>query len=607
MNNMLKALLIPVLFCALLFQGVLFLHKDFSGPGIVSLNQAYFTASDAMKPLALVKGKGELRTLPDNWNVSQRGVGGSGWYDLHLMQLERHQKLWGIFIPRLNMNTAVFINGIEIGSSGAFAEPIGRNWARPIYYRIPAGNLSVGDNVIQIHIKAYANDGGGISEVFLGEHDTLFPLYEGRYFLQIDMSMMAVVLNLFAGLIALTLWLFRRREGVYGWFSVVSFTSAFFISNQFIRDIPVDREIWQWAVHISIGWFAFGLLAFSRRFIECDRLFMERLLTGYMILSSIALLQMDSTRLFLLWHIGSLSMVSYACILLFKKWLELKQPVDLFVFCALLITLVLGFHDWGTRLSNLQFNYPILMHLGPALMLISISWVLIIRFIQSANKNEQFNEILTQRIKATKAALTIEHQKVQHLLQQEVQAEERERIMKDLHDGLGGYLTAAHSIARLNDSDKGLQQALNDAVFWLRSSIDTLDSANEDISSLLGTLRYRLDPQLKACGIKLHWQMDDLTEHRLSSEGRLHLMRIVQEAITNVIKHAQALNLSISITAEPDKNIRLHIQDDGCGFSGSNEGHGMSNMRSRIGAIGGKLELHSGENGTSLSFVFKAS
>ncbi|MBN4076851.1 hypothetical protein JYT48_01085 [Mariprofundus ferrooxydans] len=604
MNNTLKALLIPALFCALLFQGILFLHKDFSGPGIVSLNQAYFTASDAMKPSALVQGKGEPRTLPDNWNVSQRGIGGSGWYELHVQQLERHQKLWGIFIPRINMNTAVFINGVEIGSSGVFTKPIGRNWARPIYYGIPAGNLSVGDNIIQIHIKAYANDGGGISKVLLGEHDILFPLYEGRYFLQIDMSMMAVVLNIFAGLIALTLWLFRRRDAIYGWFSLVSFTSAFFISNQFIRDIPVDREVWQWAVHISIGWFSFGLLAFALRFVECDRLLLERLLTGYMILSSIILLLLDNTRLFLLWHIGSLSMVAYACILLFKKWLELKQPVDLFVFCALLITLVLGFHDWGTRLSNLQFSYPVLMHLGPALMLMSISWILIIRFIQSANQNEQFNEILTQRIEATKAALNIEHQKVQHLLQQEAQAQERDRIMKDLHDGLGRYLMAAHSMAQLNDADKGLQQALNDAVFWLRSS---LDSGNEDIGAMLGTLRYRLDPQLKACGITLHWQMDDLSEHRLSSEGRLHLMRIVQEAITNVIKHAQASSLSISITVQPDKSIRLHIQDDGCGFSGSKEGHGMSNMRSRIEAIGGKLELLSGENGTSLSFVFKTS
>jgi signal transduction histidine kinase len=101
--------------------------------------------------------------------------------------------------------------------------------------------------------------------------------------------------------------------------------------------------------------------------------------------------------------------------------------------------------------------------------------------------------------------------------------------------------------------------------------------------------------------------MDDLSAHGLSSEGRLHLMRIVQESITNVIKHAQASVLSISTTVESNQHVRLHIQDNGCGFSGSGEGHGMDNMRSRIEAIGGILDVLSNESGTSLSFKFESS
>lgn len=607
MTKILRALLLPSIFCLFLIQGILFLHHDLTADGVSSLQQSQFISSGSMFPPKFDHQDVEPRTLPDNWNSSQRGVGGSGWYALSFQQEEKQDSLWGIFVPRANMNIAVFINNIEVGSSGTFNEPIARNWARPIYYTIPAGTISPGENIIHLHLKAYAYDGGGVSKIFIGPHQQLLPLYEGRYFLQVDISMIVFFLNIFAGLIMLTLWALQRQEPTYGWFALSCFSSSFFISNHFIRDIPFDRDLWQWATHISIGWFAFSLLAFARRFVERDQQPWERYLLSYMLLSSITLVAFNHTSSFLLWHIGSLSMASYASALLFNQWATTKEAAHLVIFCSFLVTLFLGFHDWATRFSDLQFSYPVLMHLGPPVMLMAITWILITRFVQSANQNVKFNATLIQRVQETKEALHTEHQKVQTLLQQETEAKERNRIMKDLHDGLGGYLMSAHSIARMNEYDEGLQHALNDAIFWLRSSIDTLDSSNEDISALLGTLRFRLEPQLKSSGIQLKWHMDDLSHCTLPSEYKLHLMRIIQESITNVIKHAQASTISISTTLTSNSSIGLEIKDNGQGFSNTEEGHGMGNMRSRIESMGGSFELLTGKQGSALTFSFEFS
>ena len=144
---------------------------------------------------------------------------------------------------------------------------------------------------------------------------------------------------------------------------------------------------------------------------------------------------------------------------------------------------------------------------------------------------------------------------------------------------------------------------MNDALFWLRTSIDTLDSEAGDLGSLLGTFRYRIEPQLKACGITLDWKMDDLSMCTLASEHHLQVVRIVQEAVTNVFKHAKASQLAIH-TRVKDENIYLSITDNGCGISGDKMGHGLKNMHERITLIGGSMHITTPEvSGTSLVFT----
>src|SRR5262249_57141975 len=99
----------------------------------------------------------------------------------------------------------------------------------------------------------------------------------------------------------------------------------------------------------------------------------------------------------------------------------------------------------------------------------------------------------------------------------------------------------------------------------------------------LGTLRYRLDPRLKAQGIDLDWQIQDLPRiGSLSPQNLLHILRILQEAFTNVLKHARASVVRVATGIDASgRNVLITLQDNGAGFSGDRTGHGLHNMRDR--------------------------
>lgn len=127
-----------------------------------------------------------------------------------------------------------------------------------------------------------------------------------------------------------------------------------------------------------------------------------------------------------------------------------------------------------------------------------------------------------------------------------------------------------------------------------------------DLATVLATLRYRLQPRLAASGISVDWQVDEelptldsLTPHRV-----LQIQRILLEAFTNVLRHAQATRVRVSARQQPgpvrqpdDESpcLVLEIADNGIGMPGpaAAGGQGLANMRARAQAIGAHLDVTS--------------
>jgi signal transduction histidine kinase len=181
-----------------------------------------------------------------------------------------------------------------------------------------------------------------------------------------------------------------------------------------------------------------------------------------------------------------------------------------------------------------------------------------------------------------------------------IRADERLRIMRDIHDGVGGQLIAILGASKLNQLDsKSLTSMLEDALVDLRVFIDLLSPKDFDLITTLANLRFRLQERLKASGLGSEWSFDDrLANVQVDSEALVHIQRIIAEALTNVSKHATgATRVSVSVRWDANSScLQVEISDDGCGISSpptgrQSYGRGLSNMQTRVNLVGGTLEL----------------
>jgi two-component system sensor histidine kinase DesK len=205
-----------------------------------------------------------------------------------------------------------------------------------------------------------------------------------------------------------------------------------------------------------------------------------------------------------------------------------------------------------------------------------------------------------------RAELTEKHrqlQAAQQLLQVASRAEERNRIARDLHDLLGHHLTALTiqlQVASYQSAgeakvqvDKSLQLAR-----LLLSDVREAVSAMRDSSELY--LNQLFAPLLQHLPETLQVELDIAPELKASSLSQAqHLQYLVQEAISNTLKHANASHLLISAkTAE--QGIALEIKDNGQLKTNWQPGNGLIGMRERVTECGGKLHLAANAGGLAL-------
>jgi signal transduction histidine kinase len=173
---------------------------------------------------------------------------------------------------------------------------------------------------------------------------------------------------------------------------------------------------------------------------------------------------------------------------------------------------------------------------------------------------------------------------------------ERHRLMHDMHDGLGSALTTSLAMLDQGNLDSAeLRSLLLDSVDDLRAVIDSLEPLDGDLTSVLATLRFRLGKRLELAGIGLAWDMQDLpTLSWLGPSQALQLMRIVQEALTNVLKHARATHMQISARCS-GRFIEVCITDNGCGFetTTASTGRGLRHLAQRAASLNGSVVIES--------------
>jgi signal transduction histidine kinase len=177
--------------------------------------------------------------------------------------------------------------------------------------------------------------------------------------------------------------------------------------------------------------------------------------------------------------------------------------------------------------------------------------------------------------------------------------------MADMHDGLGSsLLSALVAVEQGNMSHDKVVEVLRECVDDLRLVIDSLEPVGHDLVSLLATMRYRLGKRLQTGGLKLDWDVQDLPPlDWLEPPDALHVLRLMQEALNNVLKHANASRVRM-VTRHHGSYVEIRVEDDGAGFDlqSIQHGRGLKSQIKRAQRLGGKLRIDSTPGmGTRLS------
>ncbi|MEX2210987.1 MAG: GAF domain-containing sensor histidine kinase [Gaiellaceae bacterium] len=194
----------------------------------------------------------------------------------------------------------------------------------------------------------------------------------------------------------------------------------------------------------------------------------------------------------------------------------------------------------------------------------------------------------------------------------EAQELERKRLARELHDETGQALTSillglkALEDAIAGDEARAAAASLRELVVSTlqdvrRLAVELRPSALDDFG-LIPAVERLADTFREQTGIEVALEAR-LSEQRLPSEVETALYRIVQEALTNVVKHAGARRVGI-LLAQKNSSVAAVVEDDGVGFdprAGSEEGLGLAGMRERVGLVGGRLSIESAAGaGTTL-------
>jgi signal transduction histidine kinase len=153
-----------------------------------------------------------------------------------------------------------------------------------------------------------------------------------------------------------------------------------------------------------------------------------------------------------------------------------------------------------------------------------------------------------------------------------------------------------------------MAQLLREAIDDMRLAIDTLAPGREGLLEALGNLRYRLEPRFRAAGTELRFALHDLPDRLdVPPDAALQILRILQEALTNALKHARPKAVEVDVSIQHDgRRFAFAVRDDGTGFEPdvAAAGRGLAGMRRRAQAIGAALEIVSGRSGTRVALSY---
>ncbi len=550
-----------------------------------------------------------LRELVPTASSGMRAV--TDWYRIDLSGQPRTTQQRVLYLPRWKTlgHIAVYGDGVLLYQS--HGSPVHNGYNHPLLLPLNATANTLSPKSVLIRVDRLRNSGSGFSTVWVGDEHALAWRYQSRQMLQVQLPFMGSAAFLAVGAFAFAVWLGKRRESLYLLFFAISAVAFLRMLHYYVGGsyLPISDEWFEWVTVASLLWLIVLIHLFLQRLHQQPSAWLTRLALGLTLACNVATLPHVSTSivsLYLFTPLLNLAVLPVAVLIFavnLRKALRAQLPEGRLVAGWTVFAVVFTSYD-GLLQNNLVS--PESVYTSPYAVIglfFVFSFIMFQRYTGAFAEVGRLNTELVLRLRAREAELEQSYQRLRVIENQQMLNAERRRLMQDMHDGLGSSLISAiRSVERGTMNEAEISSMLKSCMEDLKLVIDSMESVDADLLLLLATLRFRLAPRIEGAGVALRWEVQPVPVLAwLDPNSALHILRIVQECVANVLRHTRASTICFS-TETTDDGVCVVIEDNGEGFAVEEalrrHGRGLRNQQQRAQAIGARVSWDSGSAGT---------
>ena len=430
-------------------------------------------------------------------------------------------QLWAVYLPYLYRGGRLFLNGMPLASIQETSADLVIRWERPHLVTIPAPSLRPGTNQLLIRIPATAVSPDHMPLLQVGPYIELLPVYESRLFWVGTMPQFTVLSCLIVGLLALFIWWRRPEETLYGLFGAASVLWGIRTLTFVIEVLPSTAwHAWRAIYHGATGGFVVLMLLFAMCLAGIGYARLKWWLFAYWVLGPIAYLATGGNESMVTrWWAGGLLPIGFA-VLVISVWAAYRQRTmaTTVLSAALTLAVLAGLHDYLIATSSpiIRALAPghvadriFLLHYAADIVLVVMGGLLSARFVGTLQALAQLNRTLELRVAERESTLSKNYERLRQLERQHAAGEERQQIMRDLHDGLGSQLFLMLSRAEGGQIDQPeMVQALRECIADMRLTLEAMSPETNDFLQAWGNFRFRWQHALETSGLACTWELD---------------------------------------------------------------------------------------------------
>jgi two-component system sensor histidine kinase UhpB len=558
-------------------------------------------------------------SLPDAWIQRWPDHDGTVWYRIDWERGCAGGEPTGLGIDGMSMAGEVFINDNLLWRDMSLTEPLSRSWNTPRWWLLPDSTLREGLNTVWVRVVGLSALGPGLGGLRIGPSTMVAQVQSQRQWRQRSVYVFSAGLSAAVGCLFGVVWCMRRSERAFGWYALMSFTWALYLFTLLAESPwPFAETLALSRVNITV--FVLYVLCFclfTWRFGGQHLPRVERALRGLTLLAAGAALlvpQAGVAPVFLVVWVAFVLIFFANCVQFqWHAWrprLEGRNLQHILLALCWLVFAVVVVHDLLVVLRHWHGQETWSSVTAPVTAVV-MALLLGGRLAGSMRRIERFNHELEASVAAARAELA------QSLAREHAQAvenaklQERMQIAHDLHDGLGGSLVRGMALVEQSGGQLphgrvlSLLKTLRDD---LRQVIDHGSSAGASVPETpvqwAAPLRHRFTRIFDEMGVRTEWRIAPQWQGSAEEGGRpsalqcLLLTRLVEEALSNVIKHSQAQQVRVECAQPHPGVLVVRVEDDGVGFDvpavqAAGQSVGMRSMAARAERMGARLTVES--------------